>query len=106
MKTEYFKNTSNAFNYSFERVLKPAETVLLKMPPVSANKRGINDIGFAAEEGVSLFATLSSRPEREGVTLWQEIRPFDTINKTTAYIRIENTSQVEAKKVNIRVILN
>ena len=106
MKTEYFRNASNAFNYSFEKLLKPAETVLLKMPPVSANKRGINDIGFISENEISLFATLSSRPDNDEVTLWQEIRPFDVINKTTSYIKIVNNSQTDFQRVNIRVILN
>lgn len=106
MKTEYFKNSSNAFNYSYERILKPGETVLLKMPPVSANKRGINDIGFIADEGVDLFATLSSRPGNDDVTMWQKIQPYDTINKTTAYIKLENTDMERQRRVNIRVILN
>ena len=106
MKTEYFRNSSNAFNYSFERVLKPGETVILKMPPVSANKRGINDIGFIADEGVDLFATLSSRPENDDVTMWQKIQPNDTINKTTAYIKLVNTDVERQRRVNIRVILN
>lgn len=101
---ERFKNDSNAFNFSFEKMLEPESEIILKMPPVSPNKRGINDIGFTAEEGITLYATISAKPYSND-TIWQEIQPFDEINKTTAYIKIKNTSENNAR-VNIRVILN
>lgn len=105
-KTGYFKNdTVSAFSYSFERVLAAGETILLKMPVVSSNKRGVNDIGFTAEDGITLYATLSARPENDSVTVWQEIRPYDEINKTTAYIKIVNNSG-DKRRVNIRALLN
>ena len=99
-----FKNTSNAFNYCFEGTVMPGEKQILKMPPVSANKRGINDIGFACEEGIILYATISAKAEGKD-TIWQKINSFDEINKTTSYIMIENTSD-KAQRVNIRVIMN
>lgn len=102
MKIYDFKKGQNGFNYFFEKSIDPKTTILLKIPPVSSNKRGINDIGFACEEGITLSATISSRPEG---AIWQEIQDYDEINKTTSYIKIENTSD-KAQKVNIRVIMN
>ena len=99
-----FKRTTNGFNYVFEKAIPAGETVMLKMPTITPNKRGINDIGFAVEEGIILYATISSKPYDDSA-IWQEIQPFDEINKTTSYIKIENTSG-ENKRVNIRAILN
>mgnify|MGYP004652606505 CR=1 FL=1 len=100
-----FRNaTKYGFSFYYERNLDPGETRYLKMPAVSPNKRGINDIGFAYESGISLYATLSEEPFRDNA-IWQKINPFDEINKTVSYIKIENTAQSSAK-VNIRAILN
>ena len=44
-----FKKSPNGFNYSYERLIPANTTVILKMPTVSANKRGINDIGWQAD---------------------------------------------------------
>lgn len=101
---ENFKNTSHGFNFSFDRSIPAKSEVIIKMPTVSANKRGINDIGFAVEDGITLYATLAAKPS-ENSTIWQEIQPFDEINKTTAYIKAVNSADSE-KRVNIRVILN
>lgn len=99
-----FKNTANGFNYAYEKSIAAGDSVILKMPVVSPNKRGINDIGFTAEDGIRLYATISSSPESPD-TIWQEINEYDEINKTTGYIKIENTTG-EAKRVNIRIIMN
>ena len=102
MKIYDFKKGQNGFNYFFEKSIEPNTIILLKIPPVSSNKRGINDIGYACDNEITLSATISSRPEG---AIWQEIQDYDEINKTTSYIKIENTSD-KAQKVNIRVIMN
>lgn len=104
MKKYEFQRGTNGFNYNFEKIMDENSEILLKMPPVSPNKRGINDIGFAAEEGIVLYATISEKPEQESA-IWQEIQAHDEINKTTSYIKIKNTTD-EKKRVNIRAILN
>lgn len=101
-----FKNTSNAFNYVFEDDIPAGEVVLLKMPPVSSNKRGINDIGFMADEALKIYATISATPDIDSLDAWQEINPYDEINKTTAYLKIVNKSTDSSGKVIIRVIMN
>ena len=102
-KYEKFDKAKNGFNYSYEKVIPANTTLILKMPPVSANKRGINDIGFAVELGVTLYATIAAKPLAD-TAVWQEIHMFDEINKTTSFIKIVN-SAAEGKKVNIRAIL-
>ena len=99
-----FRKVTNGFNFVFEEYIEPMKTEILKMPTVSPNKRGINDIGFATDNGITLYATISSKPDDEA-TVWQEIRSYDEINKVTSYIKIVNSSN-EKQRVNIRVILN
>lgn len=100
-----FQNASEyGFSYYYERSIDAGETRYLKMPAVTPNKRGVNDIGFACEDGIMLYATLSEKPNTVN-TLWQEINPFDEINKTVSYIKIVNSAQ-SAARVNIRAILN
>ena len=99
-----FKRTTNGFNYTFEKDIAAGATEILKMPTVTPNKRGINDIGFAADDGIILYATISAEPEKDSA-IWQEINPFDEINKTTSYIKVVNTTG-EKKRVTIRAILN
>ena len=65
-----FVRTTNGFNYVYETVLGPGEEVIIEMPAVSANKRGINDIGWQADGDVELYGTLFSHPTRPEA-LWQ-----------------------------------
>ena len=101
---EKFYRVNNAFMYNYKRTLIPGEVVFLKMPSVSPNARGVNDVGFAYETGIKLSATLHDKPE-DDAAIWQEIQPHDEINKTVSYIKIENTGEKDAK-VNIRALLN
>lgn len=97
---ENFERTTNAFNYVFEKELAANETVILKMPTVSANKRGINDIGWVSNGNVTLYGTLEKHPEK--AVLWQEIREHDEVNKTTSFLKIKNNGA--GCKVVIRAI--
>ena len=99
-------NTSShhGFSYYLDAVIPAGETKYIKMPVVTPNKRGVNDIGFAYDNGITLFATLSEKPLSDGA-IWQEIQPFDEINKTVACIKIQN-SGTKSARVNIRAILN
>lgn len=98
-----FRKTTNGFNYVYEKALAANETVFLKMPAVSANKRGINDIGWQTDGDVTLYGTLSSKPTSE-TALWQTIEDNDDVNKTISAIKIVNNA--EACNIVIRAILN
>lgn len=102
-----FKNASQShhgFNYIFEKSLKAREIIILKMPPITPNKRGINDIGWQADGDVTLYGTLSSKPETD-TALWQEIEENHEVNKTISALKIVNSGDTECN-VAIRVILN
>ena len=101
MKLLEFNRTTNAFNFVFEKVLEANETVMVKMPAVSANKRGINDIGWQTDGDVTLYGTLSSKPTSE-TALWQIIEDNDDVNKTVSAIKIVNNAG--ACNIAIRVI--
>lgn len=98
-----FERTTNAFNFVFERDLKANETVIVKMPPVSANKRGINDIGWLSDGNVTLYGTLAKNPKSEKA-LWQEIRVNDEVNKVTSALKIVNNGA--ACRIEMRAIFN
>ena len=100
MKIYKFEQTTNAFNFVFEKDLATNETVVVKLPAVSANKRGINDIGWLSNGDVTLYGTIEKNPEK--AVLWQEIRVNDEVNKTTSYLKIVNNG--DACKVAIRAI--
>lgn len=97
-----FKKTNNGFNFVFEKELAADETVIVKMPPVSPNKRGVNDIGWQTDGDVTLYGTLSSNSESD-TALWQEIKDSDEVNKTVAAIKVVNGGT--ACKIAIRVIM-
>ena len=99
---EFKKANFNGFNFIFERHLKPHEEVIIKMPPVSANKRGINDIGWQSDGEVTLYGTLSNNPEK--TKLWQQIIDRDEVNKTIYALKVVN-GQTECDII-IRAILN
>jgi len=98
-----FKRVTNAFNFVYEKELAANETVILKMPTVSPNKRGVNDIGWQTDgDNVKLYGTVSSDPESD-MALWQEIKESDEVNKTVSAIKVVNSGA--ACKVAIRVIM-
>lgn len=106
IKLYEFKRTTNAFNFVFEKYLDTDEKIIVKMPVVSANKRGINDIGWIsnAESGkLTLSGTFAENP-RSDDALWMVIRENDEINKTTAALKIENSGK--PCKIEIRAIFN
>jgi len=98
-----FKRTNNAFNYIFEKELEANETAIIAVPPVSPNKRGVNDIGWMTDGDVTLYGTLSSNPESESA-LWQEIKDNDEVNKTISAIKVVNGG--DACSIAIRIIMN
>lgn len=100
---EEFKRVTNAFNYVFERTIAAGEVIILKLPQVSANKRGVGDIGWVCDGDVTLFATLSAKPQ-DDKALWQEIAPNDDLNKTISGIKIVNNGG--ACSICVRVLLN
>lgn len=98
-----FERTTNAFNYLFEYNLKPNEVIVVKMPVVSSNKRGINDIGWQTDGNVQLYGTLCFNPKKN-TTLWDLIENNSEINKTVNALKVVN-GQTPARIV-IRAILN
>ena len=98
-----FERTTNAFNYVFERDIKAFETIIVKMPQVSANKRGINDIGWVCNGDVTLYGTLS-KDANSDKALWQEIGENQEINKVTSAIKIVNNGA--SCRIIIRAIFN
>lgn len=97
-----FKNSARGFNFVYEKELAADETVIVAMPPISPNKRGVNDIGWQTDGDVTIYGTLSSDPESE-TALWQEINENDTVNKTVAAIKVVNGGT--ACNIAIRVIM-
>lgn len=100
---EFERHHTSAFNFVFERDLKANETVIVKMPVVSSNKRGINDIGWLSDGDVTLYGTLARNPKSEKA-LWQEIRENDEVNKVTSALKIVNNG--DACRIEMRAILN
>lgn len=97
------KMGNNGFNFVYEKELLPNEVRIVKMPPVSANKRGINDIGWQSDGDVTLYGTLSGNPSGDNA-LWQKIEPYDDVNKTVSAIKIQNNGG--KCRIIIRAILN
>ena len=104
MQLYRFENTSNAFNFVFEKKIPPNETIIVKLPVVSANKRGVNDIGWASDGDVTLYGTLSQNPNKDDA-IWQEILENNEINKVTSAIKIVNNENREVK-IEMRAIFN
>ncbi len=117
VKVQGFKRTSsNGFNFVFRGEVKPNDVIIVKMPPVSANKRGINDIGWISDAEldtsnpeqpqpkIRLYGTLAENP-RDGEALIQEIGANDEVNKTTSAVIVKNTGE-KTCRIEMRAILN
>ena len=93
----------DGFNYVLEGALEAGATVFVKMPPVSANKRGVNDIGWQCDgDDVTMYGTLSENPEK--TLMWSEIKRNYVVNKTISAIKIVNNDAVPCN-ICLRVIL-
>jgi hypothetical protein len=110
-----FNRTTNAFNFVFEKQVGAGEAFIVKLPPVSANKRGINDIGWISDcqtekdaDGneipmLKLYGTLTENP-RNPNALIQEIRVNDEINKVTSAIIVVNDDKENGCRLEMRAI--
>jgi hypothetical protein len=103
MKLFEFTRTTNAFNFVFEYNIPANTTIYVKLPAVSANKRGVNDIGWLSNGNVTLYGTFAKNPKSE-TALWQEIREHDEVNKTTAALKIVNNGG--PCRIEMRAIFN
>ena len=104
IKLYEFERTTTGFSFVFEKDIAAGETIIVKMPRISANKRGVNDIGWATNgDKVKLYGTFAENP-KSPKALWQEIREYDEVNKTTAAVKIENKG--DACRIEMRAVLN
>ena len=100
---EFDRSGTTGFNFVFEKDLEANETIIVKMPAISANKRGVNDIGWLSDGDVTMYGTLAKNPKSEKA-LWQEIRINDEVNKVTSALKIVNNGG--ACRIEMRAILN
>lgn len=85
---ELMRNSNiTGFSYIFEKTLEANEEVIVKMPVPSANKRGINDIGWQSTGDVTLYGTLFPDVGRDDV-IWEKIEENNDINKTVSGIKV------------------
>ena len=101
---EEFERMTTGFDYVYEDTVGAGKIIYLKMPVVSANKRGVNDIGWQCDgDDVALYATMSRKPRE--TELWSEVKENYVVNKTVSALKVENK---DTKRCNIcvRVRLN
>ena len=93
------------FRFSFEKEIGANEVVYVAMPAVSANKRGINDIGWQSDTNITLYATLKRflKEGDEDDALWTKVNDNANINKTVTYLKIVGGN--EDGKVYVNVIM-
>ena len=92
----------DGFSYVYEGKIGAGQTAYIKMPPVSANKRGVNDIGWQCNGEISIYATMATHPET--TPLWQEVQDNYLLNKTISFLKVINEGTDECD-ICIRVIL-
>lgn len=95
------KNT--AFDYSAYITLEAGVTEYIEIPKVSINKKGVIDIGWQSEDGITLYGTLSENYNAED-TLWDEMSDGEEVNRTIRCIKAVNTAEM-SQHLYIRVIL-
>lgn len=93
------RDNGTGFEFYFEKELGAGEEIILKMPPISANKRAINDIAWQSENSVTIYATLSSSLN---TALWSVLDDGDEINKCAQFIKIVAN---DGGKVYVRINL-
>ena len=75
------------FSYEFNKELEAREEVIVKMPVPTANRRGVNDIGWQSTGDVTLYGTLCTNLTDNDV-IWEKIEENNDINKTVSAIRV------------------
>ena len=76
------------------------EEICLRIPDISLSKTKISEIGFQADSGISLYATMSENPD---TAKWQKISSGDDINKSISYIRAE--SSLDGQNLVVRIMM-
>ena len=103
IKKKFIHTDNTGFNYHWQGDVDGGDTVLLRFPPVTANKRGVNDIAWQIEGEAKLFATASPDPLGEDA-IWQEIHDYEDINKCASAVKVEGSGGVS--RAIVRIILN
>lgn len=95
---------AHGFNYFYDSEINAGDVIILKMPMVTPNKRGINDIGVVYSGDIAVYGTLSKDYDDDN-SIWQQIQPRDDVNKTVSYLKFINNGEVTGR-INVRIILN
>lgn len=98
---EMVRGNNTGFSYVFEKDLESNEEIIIKMPVPTANKRGINDIGWQSTGNVTLYGTLHQNVKDDAI--WSRIEENNEINKTVTGIKIVNSAV--PCKILVRAIL-
>jgi len=80
--------------------LSSGEEIYIKIPDVSLSRMKISDIGFQADPGIVLSATLS---EDLSTAEWIGINNGDNINKTINIIKAKSND--DSQRLILRVIM-
>lgn len=103
LKRRFIHTDNTGFNYYYKDDVADGDTVVLRFPPVTANKRGVNDIGWQIDGDATLWATASPDPFAADA-IWQEIEDRTDINKCATGVKL--IGQGGKSHVIIRIILN
>jgi hypothetical protein len=94
---------STAYDFSAEIELGAGKTEYIEVPLVSINKKGVIDIGWQSDDGITLYGTLSKNYNSKD-TLWDEMSDGEDVNRTVRYLKAVNTTQT-SQRLYIRIIL-
>ena len=97
------KRKNTAYDFSVNIKLEAGVTEYIEIPKVSINKKGIIDIGWQCDDGITLYGTLSEDCESPE-TMWDELNDGEDVNLTIRYIKAVNTTDT-AQNLYVRVIL-
>ena len=97
------RKSSTTYDYSAYITLEAGVTEYIEIPKVSINKKGVIDIGWQSDDGITLYGTLSEKYADED-TLWDEMSDGEEVNRTIRCIKAVNTTDI-SQHLYIRVIL-
>lgn len=97
------KRKNTAYDFSVDIKLDAGAIEYIEIPRVSINKKGIIDIGWQSDDGITLYGTLSEDYESPD-TMWDELNDGEEVNLTIRYIKAVNTTDT-TQHLYIRTIL-
>ena len=101
---EEFVRVYNDYNYTFQRLLKPGQKILCKVPKPTGNARSVKSITWSCQTDIDIQGTVVYETDSMNI-IWEPFKDGAQVSPSVTAISIQNTSSTYSRAVAVWVVM-